>query len=65
MFKEIYKCSFCNGNGRIERWAINREKDRMINKIFEVFRTKTCDSCIGTGINFNKMANFIISKPNW
>ena len=59
-FQNIYKCSSCDGKGHIERWAKKRNKIK-----FNFFRIKTCEYCIGTGINFHKLSNNILIKPVW
>jgi len=60
-----YKCFNCNGKGHIERWADKRFKNNLINKVNIFFRQKSCDSCIGTGINLHKIANSILFKGGW
>ena len=60
-----YKCSVCNGLGHIERWAKKRIENKFIFKLKDLFRTKSCDSCIGTGINFHSMSNSILFKSVW
>lgn len=61
----IYKCSMCKGIGYIELWAEKKIKNKFINRLNKLFRTSSCDNCLGTGIDFNKMSNFILSKSMW
>ena len=65
MLHTIYKCSLCKGIGYTERWAEKRFKNSFIHKLNSIFRTTTCDTCLGTGINFNRMSTAIFSKSMW
>ena len=65
MLQSTCKCSMCNGLGHTERWAEKRIKSKFISILVNLFRTSTCEFCIGTGIDLNKMSNSILNKPNW
>lgn len=63
--RSIYKCPICKGIGYIEKWAEKKIKNKFISRVNNLFRTNSCDTCLGTGINFNKMSNFMLSKSVW
>ncbi len=44
-----------------------RNKKRIFEPLFNIdsLKTKTCDYCIGTGIDLNRMATSILIKSGW
>jgi hypothetical protein len=60
MLQIRYKCNLCNGLGHTERWAEKKSDNMFIIKLNKLFRTTTCDRCIGTGINLHMMSNAIL-----
>ena len=66
-----FKCSVCNGKGHTDRlseqWAKSRKKKIVFKPLFDIkfLKTKTCDYCIGTGIDLNRMSTSILIKSGW
>ena len=66
-----FKCCVCNGKGHTDRWsekwASPRKKSTQFTLFFNIdfLKTKTCDYCIGTGIDLNRMATSILIKAGW
>ena len=51
MLQIRYKCNLCNGLGHTQRWAEKKSDNIFIIKLNKLFRTTTCDRCIGTVVN--------------
>jgi predicted methyltransferase len=67
-----FKCSLCKGEGHTnrwtEQWVKSRNKKSLLFKSLvniDFFKTKTCDYCIGTGIDLNRMSTNILIKSGW
>lgn len=69
-----FKCSLCKGEGHInrwpEQWATSRKEKTIVKTLFNIglidfLKTKTCDYCIGTGIDLNRMTTNILIKSGW
>ena len=66
-----FKCSLCKGEGHTnrwtEKWVKSRKKKSLFNPLcnIEFLKTKTCDYCIGTGIDLNRMSTSILIKSGW
>lgn len=65
-----FKCSLCKGEGHTYRWSDKwvEKKQPLFSKLIpklEILRTKTCDHCIGTGIDLNRLATSILIKSKW
>ena len=65
-----FKCSLCKGEGHTNRWSeqwAKSRKKKSFNPLFNIdfLKTKTCDYCIGTGIDLNRMSTSILIKSGW
>jgi predicted methyltransferase len=66
-----FKCSLCKGEGHTNRWSEQWVKSRKEKILFNPFfninflKTKTCDYCIGTGIDLKRMSTNILIKSGW
>lgn len=65
-----FTCSLCKGKGHTYRWSdkwVDKRQSlhfKLISKL-EILRNKTCDYCIGTGIDLNRLASSILMKSKW
>lgn len=66
-----FKCSLCKGEGHTnrwsEQWATSRKEKTILKTLrdIEFLKTKTCDYCIGTGIDLKRMSTNILIKSGW
>ena len=70
-----FKCSLCKGEGHTNRWPeqwVSQKEKTIFNIRFsqsvrdiEFLKTKTCDYCIGTGIDLKRMSTNILIKSGW